>query len=223
MIKRFTNLLFALFGGACPLFLHIVNIVENILQLSKRARDMTTQSTKAAILWIFLIQSHEFARGKGEITAEYQEMQHGLEVKHAEITYAEVLAHLTALAVIKKIPTHGGEQTAEDFELGKKQKLATNKLTALNPILKPIAVAWQANGKPQLRDMCGYCNINQSQLIIDSKICKSNTLFGSCNFSDNCCDTQNGNRRGGKKILGLLGKFKDEPEGLNSCFGRQRK
>jgi len=50
MIKRFTNLLFALFGGACPLFLHIVNIVENILQLSKSAQDVITQSTKAAIL-----------------------------------------------------------------------------------------------------------------------------------------------------------------------------
>jgi len=37
MIKRFAYLLFALFGGACPLFLHIVNIVENILQLSKSA------------------------------------------------------------------------------------------------------------------------------------------------------------------------------------------
>jgi len=69
MVKRFAKLLFALFGGACPLFLHIVNIVENILQLSKSARDMMMQSTKAAILWIILIQSREFSRGKGELTA----------------------------------------------------------------------------------------------------------------------------------------------------------
>jgi len=72
MIKRFTNLLFALFGGACPLFLHIVNIVENILQLSKSTRDVMTQSTKATILWIILIQSRKFSRGKGELTAEFQ-------------------------------------------------------------------------------------------------------------------------------------------------------
>ena len=55
-----------------------------------------TQSTKAAILWIILIQSREFARGKGELTAEFQELQHGLAVKRAEITHAEVPAQLTA-------------------------------------------------------------------------------------------------------------------------------
>ena len=106
-----------------------------------------TQSTKAAVLWIILIQSCEFAKGKGESTAEFHEMQHGLAVKCAEITHAEVPAQLTAPAVLKKRPKHGGEQTAGDFELEKKQKLGTNKLTALNPILKSIANTWQANGK----------------------------------------------------------------------------
>jgi len=181
MIKRFANLLFALFGGACPLFLHIVNIVENILQLSKSARGVMTQSMKAAILWIILIQSREFARGKGELTAEFQEMQHGLAVKRAEITHAEVPAELLAPAVIKKRQTNGGQQTEGKFELGKKQKLGTNKLTALNPILKPMADVWLANGKPKLRDMCSYCNIHQGQLISDAKI---NTLFGSCFYGD---------------------------------------
>jgi len=171
-----------------PLYLHIVNIVENILQLSKSAQDVMTQSTKAAIIWIIPIQSREFARGKGELTAEFQEMQHGLAVKRVEITHAEVPAQLTAPApVIKKRQTYVSEQIAGDFELGKKQKLGTNTLTALNPILKPIADAWLANGKPRLRDMCGFCSINPSQLIPDSKTCKSNTfLFGSCNFGDNC-------------------------------------
>jgi len=152
-------------------------------------------------------------------------MQHGLAVKRAEITHAEVAAQLKAPAVIKRRPTHGGEQTAGEFELGKKQNLGTNKLTALNPILKPIgADAWQANGKLRLRDMCGYCNINQSPLIIDLKICKSNTLFGSCNFGDNCYLTSKmATNVEAKNILGLLGKFKDEPEGLKPRFGKQRK
>jgi len=172
LVKRFTNLLFALFGGACPLFLHIVIIVENILQLSKSAQDVMTQSTKAAILWIILIQSREFARGKGELTAEFQEMQHELAVKRAEITHAEVPAQLSAPAVIKKRHTNGGEQNEGKFELGKKQKLGANKQTALNPILKPIADAWLANGKPRLKDMCGYCNIHPGQLIFDTKRCK---------------------------------------------------
>jgi len=67
MIKRFANLLFALFGGACPLFLHIVNIVENILQLSKSARDMMTQSTKAAILWIILNPKSRICKREGRV------------------------------------------------------------------------------------------------------------------------------------------------------------
>ena len=113
--------------------------------------------------------------------------------------------------MIKKRPTHGGEQTERKFELGKKQKLGTNKLKALNPILKPIADAWLANRKPRLRDMCGYCNINQGQLIFDTKICKSNTLFGSCNFGDSCYLThETATDVEAKKIPGLLGKFKDE-------------
>ena len=30
MLKRYANLLFALFLGACPLYLHLVNVVEHI-------------------------------------------------------------------------------------------------------------------------------------------------------------------------------------------------
>jgi len=183
-----------------------------------------TQSTKAAILWIILIQSREFARGKGELTAEFQEMQHGLAVKRAEITHAEVPAQFLAPAVIKKRQTNGGEQTEGKFGFGKKQKLGTNKLTALNPILKPLANAWLANGKPKLRDMCSYCNIHQGQLISDTKICKSNTLFGLCFYGDSCfLKHESASDVEARRILGLLGNFKDAPEGLKPRWGRQSK
>ena len=224
MIKRFANLLFALFGGACPLFLHIVNIVENILQLSKSARDVMTQSTKAAILWIILIQSREFSRGKGELTAEFAEMQHGLAVKRAEITHAEVPAQLLAQPTIQKRQNNGGEKSAGKFESGKKQKLGTNKLTAINPILKPIADAWIANGKPKLRDICTFCKIYPNQLLADTQKCKNNTVFGVCPFADDCYLThETASDEEAKKILGLLGHFTDQPEGLKPRYGRQSK
>ena len=84
------------------------------------------------------------------MTVEFQEMQHGLAVKRAEITHAEVPAQLLAQTIIKKRQNNGGEKSDGKFELGKKQKLGINKQTALNPILKPIADAWLANGKPRL-------------------------------------------------------------------------
>jgi len=112
----------------------------------------------------------------------------------------------------------------EKFELGKKQKLGINKQTALNPILKPIADAWLANGKPRLKDMCTYCNIHPGQLIFDTKRCKSNTLFGLCPFGDSCYLThETASDVEAKKILGLLGKFKDQPDGLKPRWGRQSK
>jgi len=149
------------------------------------------------------------------LKAEFQEMQHGLAVKRVEITHAEVPAQLLAQTVIKKSQNNGGEQTDGKFELGKKQKLGINKHTALNPILKPIADAWLANGKPKLKDMCTYCNIHPGQLIVDMKRCRSNTLFGLCPFADSCYFThETASDEEAKKILGLLGKFKDQPRSL---------
>jgi len=137
MLKLFANLLFALFGGACLLYLHIVNVVENILQLSKNAHDVMSKQTKAAILWIILIQSRElFAKGKGDLTAEFMELQHGLAVKCAEISHAEVPKQLTAAVTFKKRPAADTGLIIGGHELGMKQKLGTNKLTAINPILK---------------------------------------------------------------------------------------
>ena len=152
-------------------------------------------------------------------------MQHGLAVKRAEITHAEVPAQLLAQTTIQKRQNNGGQKSDGKFESGKKQKLGIkNKQTAINPILKPIADAWLANGKPKLRDICNYCKIYPTQLIVDTKKCKSNTLFGVCPFADDCYLThETASDEEAKKILGLLGQFKDQPEGLKPRYGRQSK
>ena len=224
MLKRFANLLFALFGGACPLYLHLVNVVENIIELSKSARDVMSLRTKAAILWIILIQSREFAKGQGNLTAEFKELQHGLAVKRAEITHAEVPVQLTAPETIKKRPAADTGQSVMNSESGKKQRLGTNKVTAINPILKPITDAWLANGKPRLRDICGFCGISPNQLGTESNTCRSNLIFGACTFEEKCYLSHiRATDAEAKKIVELLGKFKDEPDGIKPRANRQRK
>ena len=84
------------------------------------------------------------------MTAEFAEMQHGLAVKRAEITHAEVPAQLLAQPTIQKRQNNGGEKSSGKFESGKKQKLGINKLTAINPILKPIADAWLAQRETEI-------------------------------------------------------------------------
>ena len=63
MLKRYTNLLYALFSEDCPMFNAMVAIIRALKDLSCKARKRMATATKGSILWILLLQSRQFALG----------------------------------------------------------------------------------------------------------------------------------------------------------------
>jgi len=170
-------------------------------------------ATRAAILWIILIQSREFAKGKGFVTAEFKEIQHCPAVKRADIMHSELPSRLTApLEAVKRKP---GLMLADGSELGKKLKGGANPPTAINPILKPLADTWYATNMPRLKEICSYCKVGLEALSKDGSTRRSNLLFGPCSYKDACIlKHRTAINKEAKSITDLLGKFIEAPDGL---------
>ena len=89
-LKRFANLLFAIFSEDCLLFKCLIQIVNSLKKFSRSARIAMTNTTKASILWIILLQSRQFSIGNMDILAEFQSMHTSLTAKQGTIIHAEV-------------------------------------------------------------------------------------------------------------------------------------
>ena len=89
-LKRFANLLLAIFSCDCPLFQCLIQIINALKKFSRSARIAMTNTTKASILWIILLQSRQFSIGNMEILAEFQSMHTNLTAKQGTIIHAEV-------------------------------------------------------------------------------------------------------------------------------------
>ena len=64
MLKRYTNMLHALFSSVCPLYLQMYEIMQAFRYFSPNARSKLTHQVKTCILCIVLLQSRRFAQGK---------------------------------------------------------------------------------------------------------------------------------------------------------------
>jgi len=65
MLKRFRNLLFALFTSQCPLFIQIYDIIKAFREYSASARANISTESRASILRIILLdQARRFTQGK---------------------------------------------------------------------------------------------------------------------------------------------------------------
>ena len=90
LLKRYANLLFAIFTENCPLFRCVVLVISALRDYSRAARDAMTKRTKASVLWIVLLQSRRFSVGEMDILADFTWMQQCLASKTSEISHAEV-------------------------------------------------------------------------------------------------------------------------------------
>jgi hypothetical protein len=82
ILKRFANLLYALFSARCPLFRCTQEVIIAIKAFSREARRTMSQATKASILWIGLLQARQFALGEMQILFEYTQMHQDLRAKN---------------------------------------------------------------------------------------------------------------------------------------------
>ena len=97
LLKRFANLLIALFGSSCPLLVEILGLMKHLEGYSDYAKGNMSLQTIASIVWLVHLQSRKFAAGKmigsDGILAEFSVMCGCVETK-GPVVYGDVPAVL---------------------------------------------------------------------------------------------------------------------------------
>lgn len=228
MLKRFTNLLFALFGGRCPLYIQMYDIVEALLTYQPCARKKFTHQTKASILWIILLQSRHFAAGSMQgaqaCLGAFTLMQNQLYAKMTHmIGHAEIPARLLqpTASKAKDTPTtparnthgagngHPPRSSPSQSTQGSPQGTHWSKGT-------PFEDAMVAAKFPRLYRVCTYCGVHKRQLVPDPQICQNFYVTGQCSFPQ--CRFKHVRPQTKEEVDAITSKLKrflDDPLGMN--------
>jgi len=177
MLKRFTNLLFALFSSQSPLYKQLYAMVRALRSFSTTARANLSHSSKTSILWIVLLQARRFSQGKMEgqeaCLPEFSEMVREIRSKNcSNISHDEVPTELLHQTGKRKKgsdivgASSGKASTDPRVPEQKKQKgrMEQPYSTELADFFKgPCRDA----GNPKLGAIANYCGITKEKLIPD--------------------------------------------------------
>eukprot|EP00957_Ditylum_brightwellii_P138902 10587558-Ditylum_brightwellii.AAC.1 len=89
-IKAYVNLIFAFFGALCPHYFQMCKVVTNLHELKAEAHKAISPKSKAAILWIILLQSPHVMQSNMDVLTEFSTVQAALVAKSTYICHAEL-------------------------------------------------------------------------------------------------------------------------------------
>ena len=195
MLKRFTNLLYALFSSQSPLYKQMYAVVKALRDYSPNARAQLSHEVKTSILWIILLQARRFAQGKmtGQhaCLGEFSNMVNQIQAKNcAAITHIEVPTELLEGGRKRKPVSEqnppGPGQRGSNPQPPKKQRVQQPHNTDLAAFFNKKRMA--DAGNPPLGRICAYCGITKEQLLPDlpRTDCRQFLVMGSCMFGTKC-------------------------------------
>ena len=228
MLKRFTNLLHALFSSQSPFYKQMYNILRALRNFSPNARSKLSHEAKTSMLWIILLQARRFAQGKmigneaclGEFTA----LVHAINSKNCEnISHVEVPTDL--LEPSKKRKALETDTKEKDVSRAKGEEGPSSKKNNVGRVVHPYSTdlaeffkqPLQDAGNPGLTRICEYCGITRKQLLPDltARDCEQFLVMGKCMFGTKCkFDHRTANKRQISDVKDKLKRFKDDPLGL---------
>ena len=184
LLKRYANLLFALFTARSPLFKCVREIIDALKAYSREARKRMSMKTKGSILWILLLQSRQFRMGEANVLFEFQMMHDDLRAKRAQISHSEVPSELLANSLETVVPPNQAEEGGEPKAKKPRRPNPHTWHPKLRAALaKPLADA----GKPSFTQILSFCKGSSYDIIPKgSKICVPNAFFGTCFAGDAC-------------------------------------
>jgi hypothetical protein len=219
MLMCFANLVFALFGADCPLFLCLVQVVTAIKAFSRGARDKMSQVTRASILWVILKQSRRFALGEMDIIQEYRGMHESLSYKMLGFTHAETPSSL--LLDQTKPKSTSGKRSAKEDDKGKDAappaKKSKPNANSWHPTVKSaLEPALRAGNNPGFLQVLTHCGVQATDLYsFFGRKCIPNCFFGRCYRGKECPrDHALPNEEQVKKILEVTKMFRDNPTAI---------
>ena len=192
-IKRFGNLLYAVFGECSSLFMQLEDMITALDAYGEYARSTMSHQTIASILWITHIQARHYAAGamKGDkaLKAEFTTMMNAI------ITKAPVLHMDTPPKLFQDEPKQSqkrhepptqdnpapnqykkqkGEDQKDRFQLVERNVMHTKMKHAMSPILNLPRI-------PNMGKICRAARANVGDLFPHHKdICVRSQILGKC-------------------------------------------
>ena len=222
MLKRYANLLFAIFSNTCSLFLLVKEVIRAIRDFSREARRRMTIGTKGSILWIILLQSRHFALGELDVLCEFSTMHSDLQAKRAVIQHgecpAELLANSSTSSDTPANPLENNEGAAPPAEKPPKKPRKANP-NNWHPKLKAALKGPLKNaGEPSFTKILNFCKKDVYHIVPKtSQTCAPNMLFGRCFHGDKCTKKHElANDTQVEQILELTAPFRADPKKLTT-------
>jgi hypothetical protein len=196
-IKRFGNLLFAIFGDTSALFMQIEDMILALDTYGEHARTTMTHQTIASILWITHLQARHYSAGamKGEkaLKAEFTTMMNAIVTKapvvHMDIPPKLFLPDNKTSNKRNDPSTQGNEAIKPPADPNKKPRLEDSRdrfqlidrnvmhpkmKHAMDPILNLTRV-------PNMGKLCRAARTNAGELFPQHKdICIRSQVLGKC-------------------------------------------
>ena len=188
LIKTFANLLYALFGSNCPLYLQVRKMIKAFTAYTRTALKALTLSTKASIMWITLLQTRHFAGGNYTTLAEFKNMMDKITAKESNITHAEVpAAFLTPPSTKRKFddmaspPTYPQTPPRRPLLFTPAVTPSPPRTTRVHPLLRAKIVdnVIRKNPTMSLTRIAKFCNTSLNNLAKDTSKCVLGFL-GTC-------------------------------------------
>ena len=226
-VKIFANVLAALFTNACPLFIHIKEIVKALMEYKPAARDLIGQKQRASIAWIITLQTKHFFRGEKDTLAEFIMMKNNIRARSPLIYHIEVPTALyqddtkgsTGKRKVDETNIIDGGTEPAAPKPPKKTKVQLHEL-----FVKHFAKGvWAFNPKIKFREMCTYCNIPIASLHNDPSTCFLG-MFNRCSYGAKCNKIHRmATTKEATHIVNLLDKAIKNPEQIvhNSTPGEK--
>ena len=221
VLKRFANLLYALFSHHCPLYKCIVRVIEALREFSRAAREAMTTHSKASILWIILLQCRQFAVGEMGILAEFTTMHTQLASKQGLVSHAEVPQELIAMTcgderkrgAVPDLTDSGTDEEptkppTKKQRVGKKDNPNCWHQSLKDKLTGPLKQA----GYPSFTAILKYCDGDPTEIVPrHSKKCTPNIFFGRCNYGKACTKEHSlATDEEAERILTMVKKFVKE-------------
>ena len=161
MLKRFTNLLYAVFLDTCPLFKAMVEVVRALKDYSREARKRMSLATRGSILWIVLLQTHQFSLGEVNLLCEFTTMHEDLCAKRARILHSEMPNDLLTKSTAEKEKTPTNKTPApapiDVDKILKKQKVAPNPNNWHPKLKEALEDKLNLAGNPLFTKVMNFC------------------------------------------------------------------
>ena len=69
-LRRFTNLVMAIYGASCPFFTQLTKLIRNMMKMDTAAKQAMDRQTIAAVMWVVYKQTRRFTDGEIAATTD---------------------------------------------------------------------------------------------------------------------------------------------------------